>query len=106
TLDLPSSALGSLSCAGGDYYVEVRGIEAVARWSALRNIVEESGYWPVLLGGAADLARHTAALDLPPTGGSGEVLAEARGLDSEAWLRARLGVLRHRYPDLHEDWPA
>lgn len=106
TLELPSSGLSRLSRAGGDYYVEVPGAVAVARWSALRNVVEETGYWPTLLGGEADLARHAAGLANPPADTSAEVLAEARGLDSEAWLHARLMVLRHQYPDLHEDWPA
>ena len=42
---------------GTSYYLEVPGREVIARWSALRNIFDETGYWPVLLGGDAWLGR-------------------------------------------------
>lgn len=91
------------------YYLPLSGAEAVARWSALRNVVDQIGYWPVLLGGDADLADHVAAIADSRSGGSAQILADARGLDTEAWLRDRLAVLRQDDPavleDLHEAWP-
>jgi hypothetical protein len=100
-------SLHHLSDADG-YYLEVPGAEAVARWSALRNIFDETGYWPVLLGGDTDLAHHSQAV---PNATSPElILTAARGIDAEVWLRSRLDLVHQAHAevldDLHEEWPA
>src|SRR5258708_6782659 len=90
------------------YYLEVPGTEVVARWSALRNIFEETGHWPVVLGGDAELGRHVAALAEGPD--SEQILADARTHNGEAWLRGRLDQFHQvhaaQLDDLHEEWPA
>jgi hypothetical protein len=93
------------------YSLQVAGSEAVAGWSVLRNIVDKTGYWPVLLGGDADLAHHSRAIgDSSRISDFDQMLADTRALDAEAWLHARLGRLRQKHPevldDLHEEWPS
>ncbi len=90
------------------YYLSVPGAEAVARWSALRNIFEETGYWPVLLGGDGELGRHLDAVAERPY--SEQILASARAHNGEAWLRGRLDLFHQvhaeQLDELHEEWPA
>ena len=92
------------------YYLEVPGAEAIGRWSALRNIFDETLYWPVVLGGGEELARHKEALAQPQSPKSEQILADARALGGEAWLRGRLDLFHQVHAavldDLHEEWPA
>jgi hypothetical protein len=92
------------------YYLAVPGAQAVERWSALRNIFEETGHWPVLLGGDDDLAHHQEALIALQTPNSEQILADARALAGEPWLRGRLDQFHLTHAedldDLHEAWPA
>ncbi len=111
--DIAPSSLRVLAETGGGpgcFYLEVPGDEAVARWSALRNIVEETGYWPVLLGGQADLERRKQLIANLDARSSEQIIAEARVLDSQAWLRQRLDQFHLAQADvledLHEEWPA
>ena len=104
---IPASSLQRLGDADS-YYLEVPGLEAVARWSALRNICGETGYWPVALGDQDDLASHTRAI---ASGASpDQILADARRTDGQAWLRSRLDLFHQAHAevldDLHEEWPA
>jgi hypothetical protein len=92
------------------YYLAVPGAEVVARWSALRNIFEETGYWPVVLGGADDLARHKQELANQGSADHDQILAGARAHNGEVWLRSRLDQFHTVHADqldeLHEEWPA
>src|SRR5713226_6565673 len=105
---IADSSLQPLSDAAS-YYLEVPGAEVVARWSALRNIFDETGYWPVVLGGEEDLARHQQALANPESPDAEQILADARDLGGEAWLRGRLDLFHQAHAqeldDLHEEWP-
>ena len=110
---LADSALLPLSHGDGErasYYLQLPGFEAIARWSALRNIVDKTGYWPVVLGGADDLARHRQALAEPQFPDFDQILVDAQALRTEAWLQDRLDRRRQAHSeevsDLHEDWPA
>src|SRR5437867_4383056 len=85
----PLRRLGDTDAQPSSYYLEVPGAEAVARWSALRNIVDRTGHWPVLLGGDEDLRRRMQAMADVRFGRHEQIIAEARALDSEAWLHAR-----------------
>jgi hypothetical protein len=102
-----ADSLLHLNVADG-YYLSVPGAEAVGRWSALRNMFEETGHWPVVLGGDAELGRLVAALSAGPD--SDQILADARALNAEAWLRGRLDQFHQvhvaQLDDLHEEWPA
>ncbi len=102
-----ADSLQPLGDADG-YYLSVPGAEAVARWSALRNIFDETHYWPVVLGGDGELGRHLEALANGHD--SGQILTQARGQDGEAWLRGRLDQFHHDHAaqldDLHEEWPS
>jgi len=106
---IADSSLQPLSDAAS-YYLEVPGAEVVARWSALRNIFDETSYWPVVLGGADELARHKEALANHGSAEQERILAVARAQNGESWLRGRLdefhGVYAAQLDDLHEEWPA
>src|SRR6266851_2923947 len=99
---IPDSALHPLGDTGS-CYLEIPGAEVVARWSALRNIFEETGYWPLLLGGADDLARHKQALADPHLPDSDQILVDARTLDSQAWLRGRLDLFHLAHAEVLDD---
>ncbi len=106
---IADSSLQPLSDAAS-YYLEVPGAEVVARWSALRNIFDETSYWPVVLGGADELARHKQALAGQHPADQDQILAVARAQNGESWLRGRLDEFHSVYAaqldDLHEEWPA
>ena len=106
---IADSSLQRLSDADG-YYLEVPGAEVVARWSALRNIFDQTAHWPVVLGGADELACHKQALAGKHTTDQGEILADARARNGETWLRGRLDQFHQvhaaQLDDLHEEWPA
>jgi hypothetical protein len=106
---IADSSLQRLSDTAG-YSLEVSGSEAVARWSALRNIVDETGCWRVILGGADELARHTQALAHAGLADADQILADARTQNGEAWLRGRLDQFHTAHAkqldELHEEWPA
>ena len=106
---IADSSLQRLSDADG-YYLEVPGAEVVARWSALRNIFDQTAHWPVVLGGADELARHKQALAGKHTTDQGQILADARARNGETWLRGRLDQFHQvhaaQLDDLHAEWPA
>ncbi len=47
----------SLSCSGAD---------AVTHWKSLRSVTEQSGYWPVILGGDKEASRVLEIEEEPP----------------------------------------
>lgn len=91
------------------YYFSVPGVQAVARWSALRNMFDVTGYWPVVLGGDDDLARHHRMV-ADSQASPAQILADARAQNGESWLRGRLDQFHQihaaQLDDLHEEWPA
>src|ERR1041385_4009100 len=88
-LGMDPSSLKLLSNDGQDaiYYLAVPGAEAVDRWRALRGLVKETHYWPVLLGTDEDVGFHEDASedkDHPPTS---NIIEDALTIDPVAWLR-------------------
>src|SRR5436309_9848673 len=81
------------------YFLEVPGPEVVARWSALRNIFDETRHWPVVLGGADELARHQHAVANHGSDNHSQILADARAHNSESWLRGRLDQFHQAHAD-------
>src|SRR5260370_17024685 len=71
------------------YYLEVPGAEAIGRWSALRNIFDETRYWPVVLGGGEELAHHKQALAQPQWPNSEQILPDPRPLRRQPFLPRR-----------------
>src|SRR5258708_19429288 len=96
---IADSSLQPLSDAAS-YYLEVPGAEVVARWSALRNIFDETGYWPVVLGGADELARHKQALAGQHPADQDQILTVPRAQNGESWLRGPLDAF-HTLPAPH-----
>lgn len=94
---IDSYSLAPLISAGHAtvYRVSTGGAAAVALWQALRTAVDDTGYWPILLGGDEDLEEYED--------GSREVWEETPEamvraglqLDAQAWIRTRLAELGH-----------
>src|SRR5258707_12470356 len=93
---IADSSLQPLSDADS-YYLEVPGAEVVARWSALRNIFDETGYWPLVLGGVDELAPHKQALAGQHPADQDQILVVARAQNGESWLRGRLAASHRAY---------
>jgi hypothetical protein len=68
------------------YRIRAPGAKAVALWQALRDAVDRTGHWPVIVGTDEDVDRRDDLLegfDRDPA----EVLAAAASLDVDAWLK-------------------
>lgn len=69
--------------------VAVHGINAMALLHSLRqDFAEGSGVYPFLVGDEDDLDRLLEMID-PPADGGRDILAQAAGLDVDAWILAR-----------------
>ena len=96
------------------FRVTVDGAKAVEVWRQLRDQVEGTGYWPVIMGDENDYEKCEWILDdvaqeVAATGKSGidEALEAARALDVSAWFAAR-EVEQAAYGDLEDltgEWP-
>ena len=89
--------------------VAVRGINAMALLHSLRqDFAEGSGVYPFLVGDEDDLAHLLDRIE-PPTDGGRDILAQAAGLDVDAWVLARRrgSEPTDQYPsDVPEERPA
>jgi hypothetical protein len=93
------------------YYLPVRGADALALWRTLQALVEQTGYWPVLLGDDEDLEFHRDALEdesFPPTT---EILEAAQAIDAQTWLKNNLDTYYEveedfTVDDLQGEWPS
>lgn len=77
------------------------GRDALGAWERLREGVDESGRWPVVLGDGWAVHAHAEAVrttsDTPES-----IVRRARALDLDAWVASRLEVLRPR----DGEWPS
>jgi hypothetical protein len=101
------------------YYFELHGSQALAMWEDLRDVVDQSGYWPVLLGSGPELDYLHESFRLhaepEPIYGEGFVMRSASSIESLARLTATAGLawleqerefrLNDGGPLLHGDWP-
>ncbi len=101
------------------FYFRLSGSEALAIWEQLRNVVDESGYWPVLLGTSLDLKYLTESFRLhdepKPVYAEGFVMRSPLSAESIvhqsdtaglAWLeRERQLRLNSEDPFPRGDWP-
>lgn len=86
-------------------------IDALDHWHRLRNAVDDTQYWPVVLGGQDHVYWHRQRVHdyylSDPTPVS-RILAAARTIDPEQWLHRHLDDLQHTYrfsvENLHGDW--
>jgi Domain of unknown function (DUF4253) len=67
------------------YKFSCLGSEVLDRWQKLRNLADESGYWPVILGDEKEAGRILGIEELPPQ----QILDDAATQISEQWLAAR-----------------
>jgi hypothetical protein len=97
------------------YHLAVSGTTAFAAWQAMRDRVDDTGFWPVVLddpdGVELDALQSERWLAEEPT--AEQSLAEAAATEPEAWLAARAREreefrLRLRLPEQpypHGPWP-
>jgi len=113
------SALGAIPnrYAAGGYRFSCSGSAALDRWRQLRALVDESGYWPVILGNDKEVGRILGVTESEHGQPLQEILNEAASQSAEQWLKEReqsnLTALQKAYgagwqktvAELHGDWP-
>jgi Domain of unknown function (DUF4253) len=86
------------------YTLTVPGEQAIHVWSQLRGMADETGYYPVVLGGVFALGQHVEDVSLydyiPPA----DIVQRANDLDVAAWLKSRYEALG--YSGELGEWPA
>lgn len=79
------------------YGLVVSGAEAIASWNYLRQLTDETGYYPLLLGSEDEFDRHRQSVDdyteeLRDEGfpvSINEIIEQGSTLDSDGWLGAQ-----------------
>lgn len=90
----------------GNYRLSIVGAEALALWHRLRALVEETGFWPILLGGEEDIEEYTYDSWNSWDGGGQtpeRVIEAGVQLDARIWVQERLTELGHGAP--RGPWP-
>jgi len=92
------------------YTLSTHGSAAIALWQVLRKLVEETGYWPVVLGSKNDMETHLTFLEqygdlsIVP-----EVIEDGLRIDAKGWLDANLAFILEENEkhgiERHGDWP-
>ena len=67
----------------------VPGASAIDLWSRLRSAVDQTGHWPILLGGENDLERHRNALEWSASEGVEQTIAFGESIDPRQWFKER-----------------
>ena len=104
---LDASTLDLLLDTGSEqiYQLIVPGTEAVERWGQLREIVAQTGYWPVLIGDRSALERHIEIIEAGDQAPAESILAVGLEIDADAWL-AEKGSSLAEYENAHAGkWP-
>ncbi len=99
----------SLKCVvkAGDnriFTLTIPGAKALELWQKLRGLVEETGFWPVILGNEAEVERllegELDQLSIPAIFKAGAIL------DAPKWLEEGLAEVVEEGEDLpREEWP-
>ncbi len=99
------------------YKFDCPGAEAIDRWRKLRELFEESGYWPVILGNAKERDRVLGVVDSEDAEPLNKILYRLATETADGWLQdrrqANLKALQDAYGDkwekaaagVHGDWP-
>ena len=96
------------------YRTVVDGTRAIELWEALRARVDQTGYWPVIMGDESDFERHEDLLDyfaerVAETGRSDveETMTAALALDVPRWFSERAATYASygTLNDLRGEWP-
>jgi hypothetical protein len=78
----------------GVFVLTVTADQAETRWRRLRAVVDETGYWPVLLGSDEDLDLHRENLEIAQDAGeeseAGRILHAAKLFDPAQWVERQL----------------
>ncbi|HEX2517410.1 MAG TPA: DUF4253 domain-containing protein [Chloroflexota bacterium] len=109
------------AAGGGLHRLTTSGQGALRHWRALRDLVDETGHWPVLLGGEVearslvrDLESYPApgapserpgAPPGPPEATPAALVRRGLALDPGAWLRERAAADPDYYAVPHGPWP-
>jgi len=86
------------------YRFSCSGAEALDWWRQLRTLVEESGYWPVILGDDEETERILGVADSEDGQPVQEILTEAASQSAEQWLTEREQSLKEDYGTEGEDF--
>lgn len=103
--------------ASEGYGLVCKGADAVHLWRKLRALVDESGYWPVILGNDKEVDRILSVTDSEQGEPMNKTLDRVATETADGWLRdrreANLQGLKEGYGDgwreaqeeLHGEWP-
>jgi hypothetical protein len=99
------------------YSVSCAGSEALEGWRQLRALVNESGYWPLILGDDEEVSRILGVADSEYGQPVQEILDQAASQTGDQWLKEReesnLNSIKEGYgenwqealDELHGEWP-
>jgi hypothetical protein len=82
------------------YRLTVDGAEAIDRWNYLRELMDRSNYYPLLLGDEEKIERHQELLGFSSSVSIDEIIDRAATLDSDEWFREKAHQM---YEDLYLD---
>jgi hypothetical protein len=86
---------------GPSFFLPCAGVYALALWYALRQVVAQTGYWPLILGDAAALAEHRDRLSTAHAwSGTSDIsithdLQTVQTTDAPAWFQAHYQRVGH-----------
>lgn len=105
-LDVPFLELLFDSGQEKSYYFSVSGSLAVDYWYKLRGLVDETGFWPVLLGYIEwDIKRNEFTKITRTTK---EIIDQGLTVDAALWLKEQYDLMYDNdedYQQLHQEWP-
>jgi hypothetical protein len=71
------------------YLLSCGGEDAISFWQKLRDLVDQSGYWPVILGNDKEVTRVLGVADSEYGQPLRQILDEAASQSAEQWLKER-----------------
>lgn len=85
------------------YHLAVPSTVAFTVWQAMRDSVDDTGFWPVVLGDPEDVELHALQSErwLADEPTAEQSLAEAAATEPEAWLAARAAARAQERAELH-----
>ncbi len=95
----------------GIWYFATAGEHALARWQTLRNVVEHTGHWPVLLGGDTSIEAHAASFGRKGAQATiATILDDAQRFDAAGWMQHELDMRYEEEPEFSVgemvgEWP-
>ncbi|HEX2909504.1 MAG TPA: DUF4253 domain-containing protein [Chloroflexia bacterium] len=89
------------------YYLTVSGSQAFSTWQKLRVLVEETGYWPVILGGLTEF-ENIMEYQLNSNFSPAALIEASKTINAPEWFENEYSNMFDEpddYDELHADWP-